>query len=55
MNFDSCKICVLLNFVQFDLGREGACEEGDVINNVTLPPWSSSAHDFIRIHREVSL
>lgn len=55
MNFDSCKICVLLNFVQFDLGHEGACEEGDVINDVTLPPWSSSAHDFIRIHREVSL
>ena len=44
----------LICFVQFDLGHEGACEEGDVISDVTLPPWAASAHDFIRIHREVS-
>ena len=55
MNYDSCIICLLFLFVQFDLGHEGACEEGDVINDVTLPPWGSTAHDFIRIHREVSL
>ena len=40
--------------MQFNLGHEGACGEGDVISDVQLPPWASSAHDFVRTHREVS-
>ena len=39
---------------QFNLGHEGACGEGDLISHVKLPPWASSAHEFVRIHREVS-
>ncbi len=45
----TCPLCSS----QFDLGHEGACEEGDAISDVALPPWASSAQDFIRIHRDV--
>ena len=48
------QVCMLfLNLLQFNLGREGPCDEGGVIDDVRLPPWAQSAHDFIRIHREV--
>ena len=38
---------------QFNLGREGACEEGDVISDVVLPPWAATPYEFIHLHREV--
>ncbi len=40
-------------YVQFDLGREGSCGEGPVISDVKLPPWAESAHEFVRLNREV--
>ena len=39
--------------VQFDLGREGSCGEGPIISDVKLPPWAESAHEFVRLNREV--
>lgn len=29
------------------------CGDGDVIDNVKLPPWASSVHEFVYMHREV--
>ena len=52
VTFPKCNKLLSLQF-QFNLGHEGACGEGDEISNVKLPPWASSAQDFVRIHREV--
>ncbi len=39
--------------LQFDLGRRGACGDGEEIGDVSLPPWASSTHEFVHMHREV--
>jgi hypothetical protein len=34
----------------------GTTQKGDKVDDVALPPWAkNSPHEFIRIHREVSL
>ena len=43
-----------LNLAQFDFGRSGVYGDGDVIDDVKLPPWASSVHEFVHKHREVS-
>ena len=37
------------------MGRDEHCEEEEnaLIGDVVLPPWASSAHQFIHTHREV--
>ncbi|KAI9209022.1 uncharacterized protein BJ171DRAFT_437728 [Polychytrium aggregatum] len=39
----------LINENKFDLGRR---QSGEHVDDVILPPWASSAEEFIRIHRE---
>ncbi|CAI8037971.1 Putative neurobeachin homolog [Geodia barretti] len=43
---------MLTNHNKFYLGRRGACEEGEVIGDVDLPPWADSPQEFIHLHRE---
>ena len=63
--FFCCKTSVLIiiavsslegyvSCLQFDFGCEGSYGEGAVISDVKLPPWAESAHEFVRINREVS-
>ncbi|XP_048243612.1 neurobeachin-like isoform X2 [Haliotis rufescens] len=39
---------MLINSSGYNLGKQ---EEGDVVNDVILPPWAKSPHDFVRILR----
>lgn len=41
------------SLLQFNFGQSGPCGDGDVIDNVKLPPWAPSAHEFVHMHREV--
>ena len=43
---------LILFCLQFELGRGGACGEGEEIGDVVLPPWASSLHEFVHMHRE---
>ena len=32
----------------------GVTGEGELIDDIKLPPWASSVHEFVHKHREVS-
>ena len=50
----SCKI--ILMFLQFFMGKDENSEDEEkaVVGDVVLPPWATSAYQFIQIHRDVS-
>eukprot|EP00957_Ditylum_brightwellii_P016372 1230946-Ditylum_brightwellii.AAC.1 len=40
---------MFLNTNSIDFGTK---QDGDAIGDVVLPPWASSAADFVKIHRD---